>query len=194
MYEESVGMDANMTGLQPEVQETPLMQIGRWYSSIHGYASLIVCLFGICTNIFNITVLARKDMQTPTNILLTWLAVSDILTMIPYVPFVCHFYCAFSPDDMSPEKFSYGWVVYMLFVINVGATTHTISIWLGVALAVFRFVQIRSTSKGTLVRQRMKSNIQKVTAVVYVLSTLVLIPNYITNELEEMTLPGNVTI
>jgi hypothetical protein len=36
----------------------------------------------------------------------------------------------------------------MLILVNVAATTHTISIWLGVALAVFRFVQMRTTSSG----------------------------------------------
>lgn len=189
-------MGPNMTDSvsQGNPDISPLMQIGTWFTSIHGYASLIVCLFGIPTNIFNITVLARKDMRSPTNALLTWLAVSDILTMVPYVPFVIHFYCAYSPEDVSPEKYSYTWMMYMLFLISFAATTHTISIWLGVSLAVFRFVQLRSTTKGPIARKRQYAQIQKVIAMVYILSALILIPNYLTNKLDEVTLAGNTTI
>lgn len=187
MYEDAAIMDNNTTDIseqQPAV--TPLAQFGGWFTTIHGYSSLIVCIFGITTNFINITVLARKDMRNPTNAMLSWLAVSDILTMIPYVPFVIHFYCAFSPYDMSPDKFTYSWAVYFLFLINFAATTHTISIWLGVALAVFRYVQLRSTTKGTLARKRLYTVIQRVIALIYVASALILIPNYLTNELEEL--------
>lgn len=188
-------MAANQTDQVPQDPlVTPLIEIGGWFTSIHGYTSLIVCCFGITTNFINITVLARNDMRNPTNALLTWLAVSDILTMIPYVPFVIHFYCAFSPDDVSPEKYSYSWGMYMLFLINFAATTHTISIWLGVSLAVFRFVQLRSTAKGTVARKRIYNTIKKVIALVYVASTLTLIPNYLTNELDKAVMPNNDTV
>lgn len=195
MFESETEMETNATGVLPKEPEmTALMEIGGWFTSIHGYTSLIVCIFGIITNVINITVLARKDMRNPTNALLSWLAVSDILTMIPYVPFVIHFYCAFSPDVISPEKNSYPWAVYFLFLINFAATTHTISIWLGVSLAVFRFVQLRSTAKGTVAKRRLYKTIQKVIALVYVASSLILIPNYMTNELDEVVMPDNSTI
>ncbi|KAL4221081.1 G-protein coupled receptor [Mactra antiquata] len=186
MFEEVATMETNTTDIsEQEPEVTPLAQFGGWFTTVHGYSSLIVCAFGITTNFINITVLARKDMRNPTNAMLTWLAVSDILTMIPYVPFVIHFYCAFSPYEVSAEKYSYSWAIYMLFLINFAATTHTISIWLGVALAVFRYVQLRSTTKGTLARRRQYSVILKIIAMIYVASALVLIPNYLTNELEE---------
>ena len=200
MFDKEPGMALNLTESasldQPEREPeiSPLIELGTWFASIHGYASLIVCLFGICTNIFNITVLARKDMRSPTNALLTWLAVSDILTMIPYVPFVIHFYCAYKPEDVSPEKYSYTWVIYMLFLVNFAATTHTVSIWLGVSLAVFRVVQLRSTTKGIIARKRRYAQIKKVIALVYILSALVLIPNYLTNKVDEVTLPDNTTL
>lgn len=188
-------MASNLTDvITKDPLATPLMEIGGWFTSIHGYTSLIVCIFGIITNFINITVLARPDMRNPTNALLTWLAVSDILTMIPYVPFVIHFYCAFSPEDISPEKYSYTWGMYMLFLINFAATTHTISIWLGVSLAVFRFLQLRSTAKGTVARRRIYNNIKRVILLVYVLSALILIPNYLTNELDEVKQQDNSTV
>ena len=78
------GMALNTSELQTsDIPVSALTQIGALFSSVQGYLSLIVCVFGISTNIINVTVLARNDMRTPSNALLTWLAVSDILTMIP---------------------------------------------------------------------------------------------------------------
>lgn len=168
-----------------------LFQFASWFTGVHGYVSLIICTFGVCTNVFNITILSRQDMRSPTNVMLTWLAVSDILTMIPYIPFAIHFYCVFDPMDISPEKFSRGWTTYMLILVNLAATTHTISIWLGVALAVFRFTQMRTTATGPIARKRSMKHAKIVIVVVYVLSTLILIPNYVTNEIEELKMDNN---
>lgn len=164
-----------------------LFQFASWFTGVHGYVSLVICTFGVCTNIFNITILSRADMRSPTNVMLTWLAVSDVLTMIPYIPFAIHFYCVFDPMDVSPEKFTRGWTTYMLILVNLAATTHTISIWLGVALAVFRFAQMRTTATGPIARKRSMKQAKIVIIVVYVLSTLVLIPNYATNEIQQIS-------
>ena len=188
-------MTVNLT--TPAIAESdanPLFTVAGWITSVHGYTSLTVCMFGIPTNIINITVLSRKDMRNPTNALLCWLAVADLLTMVPYVPFVIHFYCAIDPKDMSPEKLTYPWAIYMLFLINFAATTHTISNWLGVSLAVFRFVQLRSTAKGTVAKRRLYSLIQKVIAVVYIASSLILIPNYLTNKIVGTPVSDNQTV
>ena len=138
----------------PVMMSGSLVTFNAWFRGFHGYASIVVCIFGVCTNFFNITILMRKDMRTPTNILLMWLAVSDILTMVPYIPFAANFYCPPSDPVSRPERFSYGWVLYMLLMVNFAATTHTISIWIGVALAAVRFVQMRSTSRGPVAKER----------------------------------------
>lgn len=161
-----------------------LFQFATWFTGIHGYASLIVCTFGVCTNIFNITILSRNDMRSPTNLMLTWLAVSDILTMVPYIPFAVHFYCVYDPMSNEPEKFTKGWTVYMLILVNLAATTHTISIWLGVAIAVFRFLQLRTTASGPIVRRRNMKQAKSVIIAVYILSAAILVPNYLTNKIE----------
>ncbi|ESO85162.1 hypothetical protein LOTGIDRAFT_94839, partial [Lottia gigantea] len=166
----------------------------QWFSNFHGYASIIVCIFGISTNIFNISVLTRKDMRTPTNILLTWLAVADILTMVPYIPFAIHFYCPNTSPFETPEKYTYNWILYMIFVVNSAATTHTISNWLGVSLSVFRFMQMRSTSRGVLAKQRRLKHVKVITVVVYIFSIIVLIPNYLTNKIQSVQGPRNTTI
>lgn len=131
-----------------------LIAFHLWFQNVHGYASIVVCIFGIFTNFFNITILMRKDMRTPTNIMLMWLAVSDVLTMVPYIPFAANFYCPPASPYTHPERFTHGWVVYMLVMINFVATTHTISIWIGVSLAAVRFVQMKSTSRGPVAKER----------------------------------------
>ncbi|KAK3105779.1 hypothetical protein FSP39_005528 [Pinctada imbricata] len=196
MDEDMEGDPLNLSTIQPlSADHTDgLIAFSAWFSSVHGYASLLVCTFGICTNIFNITILTRKDMWTPTNLLLTWLAVSDVLTMIPYIPFAIHFYCMNNEQKPLEETFTNSWSVYMLISVNLAATTHTISIWLGVSIAVFRFLQLRSTAKGALARQRKMHQVKVVTLSVFVLSCAVLIPNYMSNKLVERQLPGNKTM
>ncbi|XP_069112217.1 G-protein coupled receptor dmsr-1-like [Argopecten irradians] len=184
--------ETNVTSVAPGVGpglETPppssfLLAFSHWFSGVHGYASIIVCAFGICTNIFNITILTRRDMRTATNLFLCGLAFSDILTMAPYMPFAIHFYCIHDPDEVSPEKYSEGWATFLLITVNLAATTHTISIWLGVSLSVFRFMQMRTPLRGPQAKQRSLQHVKAVTILVYIISTIAMVPNYLTNKIE----------
>jgi hypothetical protein len=160
-----------------------LQTISLKYMAIHGYLSLIVCFFGIPTNIINITVLTRRHMQTPINCILTSMAVFDILTMCSYVPFALHFYCYYPPGFISDKKNSYGWMSFLVFHVNFSATVHTISIWLGVSLAIFRFRHIQSPAKGSLTRMRRLIRARLVVFVIIVSSVILLIPNYMSNRL-----------
>lgn len=62
------------------------------YWCIHPYISLIICSFGIITNMVNIAILCRKKMVNSINCILTGIAISDIVTMMDYVPYAVHFY------------------------------------------------------------------------------------------------------
>lgn len=70
-----------------------LVTFNKWYQGVHGYLSIVVCVFGILSNIINIVVLTRKPMLTPTNCILTAIAVADMMTMLSYLPFAAYFYC-----------------------------------------------------------------------------------------------------
>lgn len=115
-----------------------LRAFSDWYAGYHGYVSLVVCAYGIVSNIFNILVLTRKNMWTTTNCILTGLAVSDLLTMVSYVPFALQFYVLHGLEA-SPERNTRPWGVFFLFHVNFSVTTHTISTWLGVLLSVYRY-------------------------------------------------------
>ena len=98
-----------------------------WYRSIHGYASLTVCLLGIILNFFNIIVLTRKHMLSSTNAILTALAFSDFFIMFIYIPTSFKFYCilgfnyATLSNDCSPPGYEYFWTLFALFFVNFTA-------------------------------------------------------------------------
>uniref|UniRef100_A0A1B6ECD2 G-protein coupled receptors family 1 profile domain-containing protein n=1 Tax=Clastoptera arizonana TaxID=38151 RepID=A0A1B6ECD2_9HEMI len=109
------------------------------YRQVHGYVSLLVCIFGSIANILNIAVLTRPEMSSPTNAILTGLAVADLLVMIDYIPFACHMYFEQRPKR---ERYTYGWAYFVLVHSHFAQTFHTISIWLTVSLAVWRYIAV----------------------------------------------------
>lgn len=182
------------TASTPVVYQTETLHaFSIWYSQWHGYISLVICSVGIPLNMFNITVLTQKKMQTPINCILTWLAVSDIATMVSYVPFAVHFYCHYSANSISAEKNSWFWMHFLLVYLNFSATTHTISIWLGVALAIFRHHHLQSPAKGNLTRIRRLIRARLVVFVILFGSILVMVPNYLSHRLIEVQLRHNST-
>ena len=63
------------------------------YEPVHGYLAVTVCLLGTIFNIMNILVLTHKDMRSnPINLLLTGIAVADMMVMVEYIPFAFHMY------------------------------------------------------------------------------------------------------
>ncbi|KAL8568512.1 hypothetical protein ACOMHN_065713 [Nucella lapillus] len=166
--------------------DSNLSRFSGWYAAYHGYVSLCVCLSGIITNTFNVTVLTRRKMRTPVNQILTGLAFSDIITMMSYVPFALHFYCLHPTTQSTAEKNSYGWMFFLLFHINLTNVTHTVSIWMCVVLAIVRYLHIRSPTRASSARFRRITQAKYLVMVVYVCSTIVMIPNYLTNELMQM--------
>ncbi|RWS28231.1 FMRFamide receptor-like protein [Leptotrombidium deliense] len=111
------------------------------YSPVHGYLSLFVCIFGIISNILNIIVLTRKEMQSSTNSILTGLALADMLVMIDYIPFSIHFFL--DTDNKSvAELYSYHWSLFTLTHAHFSVVCHTISTWLTVLLAIWRYLAV----------------------------------------------------
>jgi hypothetical protein len=90
---------------------------------IHGYVSLVVCLFGSVANILNIVVLTRREMTSPTNALLTGLAVADLLVMLEYIPFACHTYMPQGTQRRATDQYSYASATFVLFHSNFAQVT-----------------------------------------------------------------------
>ena len=159
-----------------------LESFSKYYRFAHGYISLIVCLFGMFANILNVVVLRRMDQRiSPTNAILIALAVADIIVLIAYIPFAFHMYIMI--DRPLYERFSYPWTVYVMIHAHVTQVFHTISIWLTVLLAIWRYLYIayplRSldwcTPKCTLI----------VILLAYVCSPIICIPIFLVYTIQE---------
>ncbi|GIY64034.1 sex peptide receptor [Caerostris darwini] len=125
-----------------------LLKYRNAYNSIHGYLSFACCIFGITANILNIIVLTRKNMLSPTNAILIGLAVSDIFVMSSYLPFTYHNYIR--NHETENDQFSYGWAVFTLFHQHFTLVSHTISTWLTVTVAIWRFLAVRFPQNSTV--------------------------------------------
>lgn len=121
---------------------TPLHTFSSWYSDIHGYVAIVICIFGIMTNICNVVVLRDKKLVSSTNCLLTALAVSDGLTMLVYLPYAVLFYCLHG-NTPSTQRNTLVNMCYVLFYACFSVFVHTISILLTVTLAVFRYIMVK---------------------------------------------------
>lgn len=155
--------------------DTPLKHFSVWYQSKHGYASIVVCIFGIISNILNIAVLTQKNMVTSTNYILVALAIADMLTMVSYLPYAIYFYCATVPDLLY--RHPKGWIIYLLFNTNFIITCHTIAMWLTVALAVFRYIVVCHHTLGPKLCNLQRAKITIVA--VFFATVFFCIPNYV---------------
>jgi hypothetical protein len=165
-----------MNSTTDDYRSKPLEAFSEWYSLLHGYISISICTIGIPLNIINIIVLTRKNMLSPINFILTWLAVFDSATMISYIPFAYHFYCRFPSYSMSPEKNSFVWMNFLLVYLNFSSTTHTIAIWL---------------AKGSLTRMRRLIRARIAICIIVLMSLLLMVPNYLSHKLQKFNLHGN---
>jgi len=95
-----------------------LQEFSRRYADIHGYIAAVVCIWGVIANLANIVVLTRRKMITPTNVILTWLAVADLLTMAIFLPFAVHFYVLRDRRLPFPSTLSAGWIRSGLFNLS----------------------------------------------------------------------------
>ncbi|XP_062550972.1 G-protein coupled receptor dmsr-1-like [Armigeres subalbatus] len=118
------------------------------YSAIHGIICLLVCIFGSIANTLNIIVLTRREMRSPTNAILTGLAIADLLVMLDYMPYAVYMspYMQFSRE----ERLTYSWSWYVMFHSIFAQICHTISIWLTVTLAVWRYIAVAYPQKNRI--------------------------------------------
>ena len=173
-----------------------LDSFSTWYKSIHGYASLVVCLLGIALNFFNIIVLTRKHMLSSTNSILTALAVSDFIIMLVYIPTSFKFYCILGftyglSGNCTPLGYDYFWTAYVLFFINFTVTMHSISIWLTVLLAFFRYIYICHNKLGKKLCTRQNTYIAIV--LVFLFCVILCLPSYLVSAIEEIDYITNIT-
>ncbi|XP_075163183.1 G-protein coupled receptor dmsr-1-like [Haematobia irritans] len=80
-------------------------------------------------------------MRTPTNVILTGLAVADLAVMLEYIPYAIHDYIL-AERWSREQQLNYSWACYIKFHAIYAQVLHTISIWLTVMLAVWRYIAV----------------------------------------------------
>lgn len=150
---------AKHNGTAPEcLDEGGLDNFQGEYGALHGYIAVIVCVFGILANFMNVIVLTRQNMRSSTNAILTGLAVSDGLTMLVYLPFAIQFYCLYGSYE-NPLRNTFAAASFLLFYANFSIVIHSVSTWLTVTLAIFRYLYIGWPRKGQLWCNRDKAKL-----------------------------------
>lgn len=146
--------------------------------------ALFICIFGVVTNVLNFIVLTRKGLKTEINTILAALAVSDGLVMLVYVPYAFDFAFNLKTRD---ERFTYGYALYLFIHATLTQTFHTISIFLTIVLAFYRYICVcRNSLKRFFIK---KSNHLMLAACVMAL--IASIPLYLSLSIIE--LPGSST-
>lgn len=124
-----------------------LRKFAENYEKIHGPVSLFVCFFGSVTNVLNICVLSTREMRSPTNLILTGLALADLLVMLEYIPFTYHRYI-----DIEKRKyisnFSFEWACFTKFHAIFSQIFHFTSCCLTVILAIWRYLALTNPSSS----------------------------------------------
>lgn len=153
-----------------------------WYKDYHGYLAAAVCTLGCVANALNIIVLSQKTMCSATNCILTGLAISDGLTMLAYLPFALRFYVLYG-TEMTPERNSLPAVRFLLFYACFSVVVHTVSIWLTVTLATFRYLLVERPS-AAVVRLCSVERAKATVLLVYAVSIVVCVPNFTTIDVQ----------
>lgn len=153
----------------------------RVYVRVHGYIALMICLLGSIANSVNIAVLSRKEMITSTNSILTALAVADLLVMLDYVPFALHIYIKIGANL---NRNSYAWAVFVYFHSIFSQTFHTISIWLTITLAVWRYIAIKFPQMNRTLCNKRNTNIA--IGFAYAVCPIVCLPIYFAMHIQEV--------
>lgn len=140
----------------------------------------MVCLFGAQANILNLIVLTRRDMINPTNAILTGLALADLLNMLEYIPYA--FYLL-----LPGSRTTYAWALFVLIHSNFSQVCHTISIWLTVTLAVWRYIMVALHTKCKTLCSMERAKWAICSA--YVTSPLLCFPIYLSFSITPLTPP-----
>lgn len=172
-------------------EQTWLLSIANGYTKFHGYISLVICVFGILTNMVSIVVLNMKELRSSSNFILTLMAICDNITMALYIPQVLLFYVNNGSDSLS-QYLSYNKVIYSLVASQLTLASHNASVWLGVSLTIFRFLQSRS--RHHIPKRTKNLQTAAVVCTALVISVASSVPNTFANRIEKFILPDNQTI
>jgi hypothetical protein len=134
------------------------------------------------SNILNFIVLTRRSLRTEINKVLAAIAVTDGLVMLIYTPYAFNHAFDYISRD---EQFSFGYALYIYFHATLTLTVHTISIFLTIVLAFYRYICVcRNVQQNMFMKQTSLSVI-----ICCILAVVISIPLYFSMTINEK--PGS---
>ncbi|KAI1719862.1 serpentine type 7TM GPCR chemoreceptor srw domain-containing protein [Ditylenchus destructor] len=118
----------------------------RVYAPVHGRICVVLCLFGVFTNLIHCVVLTRPSMRnSAVNCIMTAVALCDMGTMASYFVYILHFVIQKTPQSCS-NAMTYWWMFFLLIHMFLSITLHTSTLWLAVAMAFMRRMTLRAAT------------------------------------------------
>jgi Serpentine type 7TM GPCR chemoreceptor Srw len=122
--------------------------------------------------VLNFIVLTRKELRSHINQILAALAVSDFVVMLVYVPYALDY--AFTLNTRW-ERLTYGYAHYILIYAMLSQTAHTVSIFLTIILALWRYVSVcHPNAKNSIMKRTLLAILSS-----YFLAPLISLPYFL---------------
>lgn len=144
-----------------------------------------MCVLGCIANILNVVVLTRREIRSPTNAILTGLAIADFLVMIDYIPYAWFDYILPHMNYSRKTLFSYSTAWFIMFHSIFAQICHTISIWLTVTLAVWRYIAVAYPQRNRI-WCNMRTTLLTI-ASAYIVCPFFAIPLYLASAIQDST-------
>ena len=129
-----------------------LLDGSRFAVPINGYLMPLIAIVTLVNNALVLAILLRRQMRSPTNVILTALAISDTLTIVCPVPCFVYFYTV---GQRYLDWVPYSWCfAYFCLTDYLPTVFHSASIWLTASLAVQRYVCV-CCPVGSTIRRRL---------------------------------------
>lgn len=108
---------------------------------IYGVIFPVLVFLAIVANVFVMLVLSKRHMQSPTNIVLLYMALADLFVGIVPLPFTFYWFSLRNFD--TPWELTPSWCyAYHYLMDALPPICHNVAIWLTVLLAAQRYVYI----------------------------------------------------
>lgn len=140
---------------------------------VHRPLTFAICAIGTLANALNIIVLTRKEMSSPTNVLLTGLSIAQLGLVVNNLLLT-----SFDTlrDNCTPGLRSYSWSIFKIINVNLSVVCHSIALSHTVTLAIFRYIAVRIPTKA---RVWVTCKTAKYTvAFIYVIIPIICVPTY----------------
>ncbi|CAD6198776.1 unnamed protein product [Caenorhabditis auriculariae] len=119
-----------------------LFSFQMWYTDVHRYVALTLCVVGLMANVVHVLVLTRPRMrQSSVHTVLIFISLSDMGTMTSYSIYLLRF-----EFFKALNGYSYYWIVFLKFHAALTIYFHATTLYLVVLMAVIRYTALNVSS------------------------------------------------